>query len=330
MRAVVYRAYGSPEVLELDDIDMPTVGDSDVLIRVHAAAVNPGDFFSLLGRPYLVRLATGLVAPRRPVLGRVFAGTVEGVGRNVSRFQRGDEVYGEIPGGTYAEYVSAAEKVLGRKPRNTTFEQAAAVPLSGVTALQGLRDKGQVHAGSRVLINGASGGVGTFAVQIARALGAEVTAVCSTRNIEMARSLGADHVIDYTREDFTVGGPGYDVVFDLIGNHSLAELRRTLTPTGTLVLSNGPPSPTIRRILKALVISPFLPQRMTALLQTPSQEDLEHLTKLIEAGSVTPIVDRTYPLNEAPAALRYQGGGHARGRTIITLQPPRVEEEASE
>jgi len=329
MRSVVYRAYGSPEVLELDDIEVPTVGDGDVLIRVHAAAVNPGDFFSLLGRPYLVRLATGLLAPRRPVLGRAFAGTVEAVSRNASRFQRGDEVYGEIPGGAYAEYVSVAEKVLARKPRNATFEQAAAVPLSGVTALQGLRDKGQVHAGSRVLINGASGGVGTFAVQIARALGAEVTAVCSTRNVEVARSLGADHVIDYTREDFTLGGPAYDVVFDLVGNHSLAELRRTLTPTGTIVLSSGPPSPTIRRILKALVISPFLGQRMTALLQTPSQEDLEHLTKLIEAGSVIPIVDRTYPINEAPAALRYQGRGHARGRTIITVQPPIGQEEAS-
>jgi NADPH:quinone reductase-like Zn-dependent oxidoreductase len=329
MRAVVYRAYGSPEVLEIDNIEMPTVGDREVLIRVHAAAVNPADFFTLMGRPYVVRLATGLAAPRRPVLGRAFAGTVEAVGGASSRFQLGDEVYGEIPGGAYAEYVSVAEKVLAMKPRNITFEQAAAVPLSGVTALQALRGKGQVQPGSRVLINGASGGVGTFAVQIARALGAKVTAVCSTGNVEMVRSLGADQVVDYTREDFTLTGP-HDVVLDLVGNRSLGELRRTLTPNGTLVLSSGPPSPTIRRLLKALVITPFVGQRMTSFVQTQSTEDLDHLTTLIEAGTVVPVLDRINTLSEAGDALRYQGEGHARGRTIITVPTPRVPEEQRE
>ena len=329
MRAVLYRRYGSPDVLELDDVDVPATGDDDVLVRVHAAAVNPGDLYSLLGRPYVVRLITGLVTPRQPVLGRAFAGTVEAVGENVSRFRPGDEVYGEIPGGAYAEYVSVAERVLARKPHNTPFEEAAAVPLSGVTALKGLRDKGEVAPGNKVLINGASGGVGTLAVQIARSMGAEVTAVCSSRNVEMVQSLGADHVVDYTGEDFTLGR-GYDVVFDLVGNRSLAELRRTLTPTGTLVLSSGPPSPTIRRIITALVLSPFLRGRMAPLLQRSSREDLEHLTELIEASTLTPVIDRTYRLSDAPEAIRYQGQGHARGRTVITMKQPIAQEGASE
>lgn len=321
MKAVVYRRYGPPEVLEFKDTEMPSVGDDDVLVRVHAAAVNPGDLYSVLGKPHVgVRLMAGLLAPRHPVPGRASAGTVEEVGRNVTRFAPGDEVYGETSGGGFAEYVSATEKLWARKADNITFVEAAAVPLAGLTALQGLRDKGRVQPGSRVLINGASGGVGTLAVQIARALGAEVTAVCSTRNIEMMRSLGAAHVVDYTREDFSRGGPRYDVVFDLIGNRRLGELRRILTPTGTLVLSSGPPSPTIRRIIKALMMSPFFRQRLVPNLQMPSGDDLERLTELIEAGEVKPVIDQVYPLSQAADALRYQAEGHAQGRTIITMQ----------
>ncbi len=320
MRAIVQRGYGSPELLGYEEVDVPAVDDDQVLVRVHAAAVNPGDVFSLAGRPFVVRLVSGMAKPRNPVPGHAFSGTVERLGRNASRFLPGDAVYGEASRGAYAEYVSVHERVLARKPDNTTFEQAAAVPVSGVTALQGLRDKGRVAPGSKVLINGASGGVGTFAVQIGRSLGAEVTAVGSTRNVEMLRSLGAHHVIDYTREDFTRSGERYDVAFDLIGNHSLADLRRILTPTGTLVLSSGPPSPTLRRNLKALLWTPFVGQRLVPLLQTPNAEDLDHLTDLIEAGEVTSVLDRVYPLDEGPEALRYQGRGHARGRTIIAIR----------
>jgi NADPH:quinone reductase-like Zn-dependent oxidoreductase len=321
MQAVVSRRYGPPEALEFEILEMPAVGDSDVLVRVHAAAVNPGDVFSVLGRPYVgARAVTGVLAPRHPVPGRAFAGTVEAVGSNVSRFAPGDDVYGETSGGAYADYLAAADKLLARKPANVTFEEAAAVPLSGVTALQGLRDRGRVQPNSRVLINGASGGVGTLAVQIARVLGGEVTAVCSTRNIELVRSLGAQHVVDYTREDFTQGGRRYDVVFDLIGNRSLTELRRILTATGTLVLSSGPPSPTIRRLLKALVLSPLVRQRLVPNVQRLSGEDLERLTEWIEAGDVRPVIDRAYPLRQAPEALRYQAEGHAQGRTVITIR----------
>jgi NADPH:quinone reductase-like Zn-dependent oxidoreductase len=325
MRAVVYRAYGSADVLAIDSVEVPAAGDGDALVRVRAAAVNPGDLYSMLGRPLAVRLATGLVAPRRRVLGRAFSGTVESVGGNVSDLEAGEDVYGEVPGGAYAEYVSVGEKLVARKPRNTTFEQAAAVPLSGVTALQGLR--GRVGPGARVLINGASGGVGTMAVQIARSLGAEVSAVCGSGSIEMVRALGADRIVDYTRDDFT-HLDGYDVVFDLVGNRSLPELRRILKPNGTLVLSSGPPSPTIRRIVKALVISPLVRQRMRPLLATANKGDLEYLTELIEGGAVTPVIDRIFTLDEAPDALRYQGEGHARGRTIITMPPSEPATEA--
>jgi NADPH:quinone reductase-like Zn-dependent oxidoreductase len=319
MRAMVQRGYGPPDLLGLENLEVPAVPKDHVLVRVHAAAVNPGDVFSLTGRPYVVRLVTGLVKPRNPVPGLAFSGTVESVSRGVSRFRPGDAVYGETSRGAYAEYVSVREGLLAMKPDNATFEQAAAVPLSGVTALQGLRDKGRVAPGSKVLINGASGGVGTFAVQIGRSLGAEVTAVCSTRNVEMLRSLGAHHVIDYTREDFTRTRERYDVVFDLIGNHSLSDLRRILTTTGTLVLSSGPPSPTLRRILMALLWTPFVSQLLVPLLQNPNGEDLDYLTDLIESGEVTSVLDRIFPLDEAPEALRYQGEGHARGRTIIAV-----------
>lgn len=322
MSAIIQPGYGSPDLLRYEKLEIPDVDDDQVLVRVRAAAVNPGDVFSLRGRPYVVRLAIGMAKPRNPVPGYAFSGTVLRVGRNVTRFRPGDGVYGESSRGAYSECVSVRESVLARKPDNISFEQAAAVPVSGVTALQGLRDKGRVLPGSKVLINGASGGVGTFAVQIGRTLGAEVTAVCSTRNVEMLGSLGAHHVIDYTRDDFTRSGERYDVVFDLIGNHSLSDLRRILTPTGTLVLSSGPPSPTLRRILKALLWTPFVSQRLVPFLQTPSGEDLERLTDLIESGQVMPVLDRVFLLNEAPEALRYQGEGHARGRTIIVVPSP--------
>lgn len=321
MKAVVYRRYGPPEDLELEDIEVPSVGGGDVLVRVHAAAVNPGDVFSVLGRPYVgVRLLTGLLTPKQPVPGRAFAGTVETVGGNVTRFAPGDEVYGETSYGGYAEYISAAEKLLARRPQNITFEEAAAVPLSGVTALQGLRDKGRVQPESKVLVNGASGGVGTLAVQIARVFGAEVTAVSSTRNIETMKALGAHHVVDYTRQDFTQDRSRYDVVFDLIGNRPLTELTRILTPTGTLVLSSGPPSPTIRRIIRALLMSPFTRQRLVPNVQRISAPDLERLTTMIEADELRPVIDMVYPLSQAPEALRYHAEGHAQGRTVITMR----------
>lgn len=320
MRAATYRAYGPPEAIEHAEVPVPDTGDNDVLVRVHAAAVNPGDYFSLLGRPWVVRLATGLSKPRQVIPGRAFAGTVESLGHGATRFRPGDEIYGEISGGAYAEFASVDEKSLARKPRNATFEEAAAVPISGVTALQGLRDVGRVTSGASVLINGASGGVGTMAVQIARALGAEVTAVCRAENAEMMASLGAHHLVDYTKEDFTRHRGSYDVVFDVIGNHSLIDIRRSITRSGTLVLSSGPPSPTIRRIFAALVLSPFLSQRLRPLLQKASVHDLDRLTQMVESGEVVPVVDRAFPLNLAAEALRYQGEGHARGRTVITMK----------
>lgn len=320
MHAMVYHAYGSPDRLALQEVAQPTIKEDDVLVRIRAAGVDPGVWFTLLGQPLIVRPMTGgLFRPRQTILGRALAGQVEAVGRAVTQFQPGEEVYGEIDGGAYAEYAAVPAALLARKPVNLTFEQAAAVPLSAVTALQGLRDAGQIKAGHRVLINGASGGVGTFAVQIARSFGAEVTGVCSPRNSDLVRSIGADKVIDYTREDFTRGGARYDLILDLIGNHSLSDCRRALTPTGRLVLSSGPPSPVFRRIIVALLLSPFMSQKMVPFLQQMSAQDLAALKNLIETGAVTPIIDRTYPLSELPAALHYQGEGHAQGKTIITI-----------
>jgi NADPH:quinone reductase-like Zn-dependent oxidoreductase len=319
MKAMVYHQYGTPDVLALREAPVPAPADDEVLVRVHAAGVDPGVWFCLLGTPFVVRAAVGLRRPRCPIPGRALAGRVEAVGRRVTRRRPGDAVYGEISGGAYAEYVAAPAAALAPKPANLTFEQAAAVPLSAVTALQGLRDKGRIQPGQQVLINGASGGVGTFAVQVAKAFGAHVTGVCSTRNVELVRSIGADQVIDYTREDFTRSGARYDLIFDLIGNHSLAACRRALTPTGRLVLSSGPPSPVFRRIIAALVLSPFMGQKMVPLLAMSVASDLETLTALIEAGKITPVIDRTYPLSETPEALRRQGEGHARGKTIVTI-----------
>jgi NADPH:quinone reductase-like Zn-dependent oxidoreductase len=323
MKAIVLDRYGAPgDVLELQEIDKPVVGDDDVLVRVHAAGVDPGVWHLVRGEAYIARMAFGLRKPKNKALGRDAAGTVEAVGRNVTRLQPGDEVYAEIDTGSFAEYACVSEGVLGRKPANLTFEQAAAVPLSANTALQGLRDSGNVQPGQKVLINGASGGVGTFAVQIAKSLGADVTGVCSTRNVDLIRSIGADHVYDYTQEDFTRSGQRYDLILDLIGNHSLSDCRRALTPKGTLVLSSGNGGRWLGpfgRIINALALSPFVGQRLRPLVAKRSNENLVVLTELIESGKVTPVIDRTYPLSETPEAIRYVEEGHARGKVVIAV-----------
>ena len=309
----------TPEVLRVENIGMPAIGDDEVLVRVHAAGVDPSVWFFLTGKPYPVRALAGIRRPRRPVLGRALAGRVETVGSAVTRWRPGDEVMAELTGGAYAEYVAAPAKALARKPAGLTFAQAAAVPLSGLTALQGIRDAGRTGPGTRVLVNGASGGVGTFAVQIAAALGAEVTAVCSGRNADLVRSIGAHHVVDYTREDFTAGGPRYDVVFDLVGNHTMKQSRRALTAGGTLVLSAGPPAPSIRRTIAATLLSPFVGHRLVPLFARPVAADLDVLRELVDDGSVTPVIDRTFDLADTAAALRHLGDGHARGKTVITV-----------
>ena len=322
MRAIVQRAYGTAHVLRLEDIDKPVITDDQVLLRVRAAAVNHADWVYTTGRPLIARLAFGLRKPQQIVRGKDVAGVVEAVGKNVTQFRPGDEVYAEIEAGGFAEYASVPEKLLAHKPANLSFEQAATVPLSARTALQGLRDGGKVRSGQSVLINGASGGVGTFAVQIAKALGAEVTAVCSTRNAELAQSLGADHVVDYTREDFTTSGKRYDVIFDLIGNHSLTACRRALTPTGTLVLSSGTGGRALGpmgRILRALALSPFISQHLAPFTATLGRAPLDELRGLIESGRITPAIDRIYSLSETAEAIRYFAEEHARGKIVITL-----------
>jgi NADPH:quinone reductase-like Zn-dependent oxidoreductase len=322
MRAIVHDTYGSPSVLQLQEIDKPAVRDDDVLVRVHAASVNPADWHFLTGTPYVMRIATGLSKPKTRILGLDMAGHVEAVGGNVTRFRPGDEVFG-AHGGAYAEYVRVPEDAIALKPANLTFEQAAAVPVAGVTALQGLRDKGRLQAGQSVLIIGASGGVGTFAVQIAKSLGADVTGVCSTRNVERVGSLGADRVIDYTKEDWTRGGRRYDLIFQLAGNNSLSDCRRTLTSKGTLVLCNGDPGgpffgPMIG-ITGALAASAFGSQKTVMWIAKVSGKDLADLKELIEAGKVTPVIDKRYALADAPEALRYQGEGHGQGKSVITV-----------
>lgn len=324
MKAIVQDRYGSPGVLELREVDKPVVADDEVLVRVHAASVNARDWHIMRGDPYLARLVFGFGGPRTKIRGSDFAGRVEAVGRNVKRFRPGDDVFGEADG-AFAEYVCAPENVLEPKPAELSFEQAAAVPLAGNTALMGLRDLGGVQPGQRVLVNGASGGVGIFAVQIAKAFGAEVTGVCSTRNLELVRSTGADHVIDYTVEDFTRNGRRYDVVFDLVGNRSLTECRRALTPAGRLVLSGGGVSEggsligPMGLILKGQVMSRFVRHRLLVLTATPSTENLAALRELAEAGKLAPVIDRTYPLSEVPEAIGYLEVEHARAKVVISV-----------
>ena len=323
MKAIVHDEYGSADGLELRDIDMPKIGDDEVLVRVHAAGVDRGVWHVMTGLPYPIRLAGyGLRAPKTPVLGADLAGVVEAVGHDVTRFQPGDEVFG-IGKGSYAEHAIAREDKLAPKPANLTFEQAAVVAISGLTALQGVRDHGKVRPGQKVLIIGASGGVGTYAVQIAKSFGAEVTAVCSTTKVDMVRSLGADHVIDYTNEDFVARGQRYDVILDIGGNSSLSRLRRALTPKGTLVITGGETDGRwlggTDRQLRALMLSPFVGQKLGTFISSENANDLIVLKDLIEAGKVTPVTDRTYSLSEAPDAIRYIEEGRARGKVAITI-----------
>jgi NADPH:quinone reductase-like Zn-dependent oxidoreductase len=323
MKAIVQDTYGSPDVLELRDIDKPTVTDNEVLIRVHAASVDPGVWHLMTGLPYLVRImGYGLRKPKTPVRGRDVAGTVEAVGKNVTQFKPGDEVFG-ICEGSFAGYACAREKKLAPKPANLTFEQAATVPISAITALQALRDKGRVQPGQRVLVIGAAGGVGSFAVQLAKAFGAHVTGVCSTTKIDLVRSIGADDVIDYTRDDFADGAQRYDLILDTAGNRFLSHLRRALAPKGTLVIVGGEGGGRwfggFDRGLRAGMLSPFVGQRLRMLISPERKEDLQSLRELIEAGKVTPVIDRTYPLSEVPEAVRYLEKGHARGKVVITV-----------
>lgn len=320
MNAIVYERYGSPDVLTLREIEVPEVGDDGVLVRVRAASVNAYDWHLMRGEPFPARLGSGLRRPKTRVLGIDVAGQVEAVGRNVTEFRPGDEVFGN-PGRAFAEYARGRAHGFVSKPDNLTFEQAAAVPVAGLTALQGLRDKGELRPGQMVLINGASGGVGTFAVQIAKVLGGDVTGVCSTRNVELVRSLGADRVIDYTRDDFTRSGVRYDLIFDIAGSRPLQACRRVLAPAGRLVVVGGPSGRWIRptqRFLQAAVLSPFGSARMLPFLSRHSHADLVFLRDLLEAGKITPVIDRTFPLSETADAIRYVETGHARGKVVIT------------
>lgn len=324
MKAIAYHAYGSPDVLDLEDVEQPIVKDDEVLVRVRAASPNPYDWHFMRGLPYFMRLTvSGVRKPKKSVLGSDIAGQVETVGKDVTRFQPGDEVFANVGSGGFAEYTCVPENLLSLKPTNLTFEQAAAVPLAAMTALQGLRDAGKLQSGQKVLIIGASGGVGTFAVQIAKTFGAHVTGVCSTRNLDMVRSLGADDVIDYTTDDFTQADPKYDLVLQLAGTHSPADLRRVLTPKGTLVLCSGDSEGRwigpVDRILKAVALSPFVSQSLGTFVMKPSTKDLEFLRELIEADELKPVIDRTYSLSEVPEAIRYLEEGHVRGKIAITV-----------
>jgi NADPH:quinone reductase-like Zn-dependent oxidoreductase len=323
MKAIVQDAYGSPDVLQLRDIDTPVVGDDDVLVCVHAAGVDQGVWHMMAGLPYLIRIAGfGLRVPKNPIRGYDVAGHVEAVGENVTRFQPGDEVFGTCRG-SFAEYACAQADRLAPKPANLSFEQAAAVPISGYAALQAVRDQGKVRAGQRVLIIGAGGGVGTFAVQLAKALGAEVTGVCSTTKTDLVRSIGADHVVDYTREDFADGRSRYDVILDIAGNRSLSQLRSALAPEGTLVIVGGEGGGKwlggIDRQLRATALSLFVSQKLGTWISTEREKDLETLHELLEAGTVKPVVDRTFPLSDVPNAIRYLRDGRARGKVVITV-----------
>jgi NADPH:quinone reductase-like Zn-dependent oxidoreductase len=322
MKAIVQHGYGSPDdVLELTEIDKSVVSDGEVLVRVHAASIHIGDYYGIRGVPYVMRPLFSLNRAKNRVPGTDIAGTVEMVGKSVSKLRPGDEVFGWCKG-AFAEFASASEDAVTSKPANLTFEQAAGVGVSAFTALQALRDQGKVQPGQKVLITGASGGVGTFAVQIAKSFGADVTGVCSTRNVEMVRSIGADHVIDYSQEDFTQGGQRYDLVLDNVGNHSLSDSRRALTPKGTLLANAAPVSGWIgglNHVLTAFALSIFVSQQGRPFVSMPNKEDLATLKELAEAGKITPVIDRTYPLSETPEALSHVGEGHAQGKTIITV-----------
>ncbi|HZR04215.1 MAG TPA: NAD(P)-dependent alcohol dehydrogenase [Candidatus Udaeobacter sp.] len=326
MKAVVYCDYGVPN-LKFQEIEKPAPADDQLLVKVRAASVNPLDWHFIEGTPYVMRaMGVGLRKPKDTRLGVDFAGTVETVGKNVTKFKPGDEVFGGRTG-AFADYVCVREaRAVALKPSNITFEQAASVPIAGITALQGVRDKGKVHAGQKILINGASGGVGTFAVQIAKSYGADITGVCSTRNLDLVRSLGADHAIDYTKEDFTKSDQRYDVILDNVANHSLSECRRVLNPNGTYVLIGGGGfnesrwlGPGLTHAFKAMLLSKFVSQKMGMMLADLNHEDLAYLADLMQTGKVTPVIDRTYKLSHLADAIRYLEQGHARGKVVVTV-----------
>jgi NADPH:quinone reductase-like Zn-dependent oxidoreductase len=322
MRAIVYHRYGSPDVLELEEVEKPTPKDDEVLVKVHAASVNALDWHLLRADPFLARLNMGLIKPKHQILGADVAGRVESVGRNVKQLRPGDEVFGDIfeSGlGGFAEFVSAQEDAWVLKPANMTFDEVAAVPVAALTALQGLRDKGQIETGQKVLIHGASGGVGTFAVQIAKAFGAEVTAVCSTRNVDMVRSLGADQVIDYTKEDFTRMGQQYDLILAVNGYHPIFDYKRALSPKGRYVMTGGTMAQFFQAIALGPVISTTGSKKVGNFLAKANHNDLLLIKELLEAGKIVPVIDRRYPLREVAEAIRYVEEGHAKGKVVITV-----------
>ena len=322
MKAVVYYNYGSPDVLKCEEIEKPTAGDNEVLINVCAASINPLDWHLMRGTPYFLRVVAGLRKPKDRRLGVDVAGQVEAVGRNVTQFKPGDKVFGACHG-ALAEYACAPESAVVMKPANVTFEQAASVPVAAFTALQGLRDKGHIQPGQKVLLNGAAGGVGTLAVQIAKSFGADVSGVCSTRNVDMVRSLGADRVIDYTQEDFTKSGQRYDLIFDCVGNHSLSACKRILTPKGTYIGVGGSAGRwmigPLTRAIAATVLSRFMSQKFVVFIARSSKDDLTIMHELMKAGKVMAVIDKRYSLSEAPQAIRYLEEGHARGKVVITF-----------
>jgi NADPH:quinone reductase-like Zn-dependent oxidoreductase len=322
MKAAVYTRYGPPDVVQVRDVEKPVPKDNEVLIEVRAASVNPLDWHFVRGTPYFLRILVGLLKPKDTRLGVDVAGQVEAVGKNVTQFGPGHEVFGSCRG-AFAEYACTSESALVTKPNNVTFEQAASVPVAAYTALQGLRDKGQIQPGQKVLINGAAGGVGTFAVQIAKWFGAEVTGVCSTRNVDMVRSIGADRVIDYTEEDFTKSRQRFDLILDCVGNHSFSACRRVLNPKGISIAVGGPSGRwmigPLARAITEFVLSQFVSQKLVMVLAKRSQEDLTMMRKLMEAGKVIPVIDKRYRLSEVPEAIRYLEEGHARGKVVITF-----------
>jgi NADPH:quinone reductase-like Zn-dependent oxidoreductase len=327
MQAIVFRNYGSPDVLRLEEVQKPVAQDHEVLVKVVAASTAAGDWHRMRGAPWLLRLSEGLTRPKNPRLGADVAGLVEAVGKNVTHFQPGDAVFGDLSAagfGAFAEYVAAPEDAFAMKPSNLSFERTAPVPVSAVTALQGLRDQGQIQAGQTVLIYGASGGVGTFAVQIAKAFGAEVTAVCSTGKVELVRSLGADHVIDYTKDDFTQSGKRYDLILAANGYHPLSAYQRALTPQGIYVMTGG----SMAQMFEAMLLGPLRSkkggQKLGNLMAGPKQQDLVFMKELIEAGKVTPVIDRCFPLRDTAAAIRYLEEGHAKGKIVITVSDHRT------
>ena len=323
MKAIVYTEYGSPDVLELKEVVKPTPKDDEVLVKVYAVSANAADLHLLRADPFLIRLSSGLLKPKNEILGSDIAGRVEAVGSNAKQFKPGDEVFGDISGcgwGGFAEYVCVSETALALKPTHLSFEEAAAVPMAAVTALQGFHYAGEVRPGQRVLINGASGGVGTFAVQLAKTFGAEVTAVCSTRNLDRARSIGADHVIDYTKEDFAKNGQEYDLILATNGDRSISDYRRALSPKGVYVQTGG----SMSQMTQAMLMGPWMSrngQKMGNMgVAKPNQKDLVTMKELLEAGKVKPVIDRCYPLSEVPEALRYLEEGHAQGKVVITVE----------